>query len=90
MTWQGRPAAMASSSRMPRRGSGRRRCGPALKVNRELVLLYRQIGREILARPREARWGAKVVERLAADLRRELREMAGFLPAQLEVHARLR
>ncbi|WP_263349703.1 PDDEXK nuclease domain-containing protein [Acidicapsa acidisoli] len=47
-------------------------------VNRELVLLYWQIGREILYRQREAGWGAKVVEHLAADLHREFPGMSGF------------
>jgi hypothetical protein len=35
-----------------------------LAVNRELVLLYWQIGRNILARQAEQGWGAKVIERL--------------------------
>jgi predicted nuclease of restriction endonuclease-like (RecB) superfamily len=56
----------------------------ALAVNRELVLLYWQIGREILARQREAGWGAKVIERLAADLRREFPAMTGFSPRNLK------
>lgn len=37
----------------------------ALAVNRELVGLYWQIGRDILARQAEQGWGAKVIERLA-------------------------
>jgi hypothetical protein len=40
-----------------------------LAVNRELVLLYWQIGRDILSRQAEQGWGARVVDRLAADLR---------------------
>ena len=36
-----------------------------LAVNRELVLLYWQIGRDILARQAAQGWGAKVIERLA-------------------------
>lgn len=40
-----------------------------LAVNRELVLLYWQIGRDILARQSRQGWGAKVIERLAQDLR---------------------
>ena len=47
-------------------------------VNRELILLYWQIGREILERQRRARWGAKVIERLAADLHREFPGTSGF------------
>ena len=33
----------------------------ALAVNREIVLLYWQIGREILQRQQEEGWGAKVI-----------------------------
>ncbi len=40
-----------------------------LAVNRELVLLYWNIGRDVLARQAEQGWGAKVVDRLAKDLR---------------------
>jgi hypothetical protein len=47
-------------------------------VNRELILLYWHIGREILERQRLAGWGAKVIERLAADLHREFPGMTGF------------
>jgi len=50
----------------------------ALAVNRELILLYWQIGREILGRQRQAGWGGKVIERLAADLRAEFPDMQGF------------
>ncbi|GIX46030.1 MAG: hypothetical protein KatS3mg131_0241 [Candidatus Tectimicrobiota bacterium] len=52
----------------------------ALAANRELVLLYWQIGREILQRQQQEGWGAKVVERLARDLKREFPEMKGFSP----------
>jgi predicted nuclease of restriction endonuclease-like (RecB) superfamily len=49
-----------------------------LAVNRELVLLYWSIGREILARQHQEGWGAKVIERLASDLHTEFPEMKGF------------
>lgn len=55
----------------------------ALSANRELVLLYWQIGREILKRQREEGWGAKVIERLARDLKREFPEMKGLSRANL-------
>ncbi|PSB13267.1 DUF1016 domain-containing protein, partial [filamentous cyanobacterium CCP2] len=42
----------------------------AIAVNRELVLLYWQIGRDILHRQQQQGWGAKVVDRLAKDLQR--------------------
>ncbi|MGZ8916403.1 MAG: DUF1016 N-terminal domain-containing protein, partial [Methylobacter sp.] len=41
----------------------------ARSVNRELVLLYWQIGCDILQRQANEGWGAKVIERLAHDLR---------------------
>lgn len=50
----------------------------ALNVNRELVLLYWQVGREIRARQGAAGWGAKVIERLSHDLRLAFPEMKGF------------
>ena len=49
-----------------------------LAVNRELVLRYWQIGRDILARQALQGWGAKVIERLAHDLRAAFPEMKGF------------
>jgi predicted nuclease of restriction endonuclease-like (RecB) superfamily len=41
----------------------------SVSVNRELVLLYWRIGRDILARQERENWGAKVIDRLAADLK---------------------
>ena len=55
----------------------------ALAVNRELVLLYWQIGSDILARQAAQGWGAKVIERLAHDLRTAFPEMKGFSRANL-------
>lgn len=55
-----------------------------LVVNRELVLLYWQIGRDILARQAEQGWGAKVIERLAHDLRAAFPDMKGFSPRNLK------
>lgn len=55
----------------------------ALAVNRELVLLYWQIGQDILARQSAQGWGAKVIERLSQDLRSAFPEMKGFSRANL-------
>ena len=55
----------------------------SVTVNQELVLLYWGIGREILTRQREGGWGAKVIERLANDLRREFPDMQGLSPRNL-------
>jgi predicted nuclease of restriction endonuclease-like (RecB) superfamily len=56
----------------------------ALSVNRELVLLYWQIGRDILQRQQQQGWGAKVIDRLSADLRQAFPEMKGFSPRNLK------
>ena len=56
----------------------------SLAVNRELVLLYWGIGRDILARQKEQGWGAKIIDRLAADLRQEFPEVTGFSPRNLK------
>jgi len=50
----------------------------SLAVNRELIQLYWQIGQDILQRQAEQGWGAKVIERLAHDLRTAFPEMKGF------------
>ncbi len=55
-----------------------------LAVNRELVVLYWQIGRDILARQGEQGWGAKVIDRLAEDLRQAFPAMKGFSPRNLK------
>src|SRR6266852_7030236 len=55
-----------------------------LAVHRELVLLYWQVGRDILIRQQQQGWGAKVVDRLAADLQRAFPEMKGFSSRNLK------
>lgn len=54
-----------------------------LAVNRELVQLYWQIGNDILIRQARQGWGAKVIERLAHDLRTAFPDMKGFSRANL-------
>jgi predicted nuclease of restriction endonuclease-like (RecB) superfamily len=55
-----------------------------LAVNRELVPLYWSIGQEILARQRSEGWGAKVIDSLSQDLRREFPHMQGLSPRDLK------
>ncbi|MHB1529930.1 MAG: alpha/beta fold hydrolase [Acidiferrobacteraceae bacterium] len=55
----------------------------AVAVNKELILLYWQIGREILDRQEHQGWGAKVIGQLADDLRREFPEMKGLSRSNL-------
>jgi len=61
--------------------AAQQRATPA--VNRELVLLYWQIGNDILTRQAQQGWGAKVIERLAHDLRTAFPEMKEFSLANL-------
>jgi predicted nuclease of restriction endonuclease-like (RecB) superfamily len=56
----------------------------ALAVNQELVLLYWQIGKEILTRQQVEGWGSKVIERLASDLHLEFPDMRGLSPRNLK------
>ncbi|WP_276668164.1 PDDEXK nuclease domain-containing protein [Thalassolituus oleivorans] len=56
----------------------------SLRVNQELVLLYWQIGQDILTRQAQQGWGAKVIERLAHDLRTAFPKMKGFSPRNLK------
>jgi predicted nuclease of restriction endonuclease-like (RecB) superfamily len=50
----------------------------SLAVNHELVSLYWNVGREILTRQQQLGWGAKVIDRLAADLRHAFPGLKGF------------
>lgn len=49
-----------------------------LAANAEQIRLYHDIGRELLDRQRRLGWGAKVVERLSADLREAFPDMRGL------------
>ena len=55
-----------------------------LAANRELLALYWDIGRLILDRQRNEGWGAKVIDRLSADLQREFPGQQGFSPRNLK------
>lgn len=50
----------------------------ALSVNSELVLLYWRMGRKLLEQQAREGWGAQVIDRLSADLRRTFPSMKGF------------
>ena len=56
----------------------------AVAVNGEMVGLYWQIGRDILTRQEHEGWGTKVIDRLAADLRRAYPDMTGLSPRNLK------
>jgi predicted nuclease of restriction endonuclease-like (RecB) superfamily len=50
----------------------------AMTANAAMVLMYWEIGRIILARQEAEGWGAKVIDRLSADLREAFPEMQGL------------
>ena len=50
----------------------------ARAVNRDMILLYWDIGRGIVEKQKEQGWGKSVVDRLAADLRKEFPDISGF------------
>lgn len=56
----------------------------ARAVNSELIGLYWRIGREIRARQQTLGWGAKIVDRISADLRTEFPDTEGFSPRNLK------
>jgi predicted nuclease of restriction endonuclease-like (RecB) superfamily len=55
-----------------------------IAVNRELILLYWSIGKDVLERQGREGWGAKVIDRLAQDLSRELPGTSGFSARNLK------
>lgn len=55
-----------------------------LAANSAMILLYWDIGRMILERQDREGWGAKVIDRLAADLRGAFPDMRGLSPRNLK------
>lgn len=56
----------------------------SLSINRELVILYWSLGRDILDRQEREGWGAKVIDRLANDLGGTFPEMTGLSARNLK------
>jgi hypothetical protein len=55
-----------------------------LSANSEMILMYWDIGRMIHERQQHEGWGAKVVPKLAQDIRNELPEVKGFSQRNLK------
>jgi predicted nuclease of restriction endonuclease-like (RecB) superfamily len=60
------------------------RAQAVLAANVELVRLYHHVGTEILARQARQGWGAKVIDRLSADLSDAFPEMKGLSTRNLK------
>ena len=58
-----------------------RKVGPLTSA---MVMLYRDIGGLILERQEREEWGAKVIDRLSADLREAFPDMRGLSPRNLK------
>ena len=52
-------------------------------VNQELILLYWDIGQEIVEKLSKLGWGESVIDRLSQDLIDEFPEVSGFSPRNL-------
>ena len=61
-----------------------RRVTALQKVNVEQILLYWQLGQRILIKQQQAGWGAKVIDRLSQDLKKQLPALSGFSPRNLK------
>lgn len=55
-----------------------------MAANVAMVILYWDIGRMILDRQEKEGWGAKVIDRLSADLRKAFPDMQGLSPRNLK------
>jgi predicted nuclease of restriction endonuclease-like (RecB) superfamily len=61
------------------------RLSAARAVNCDLILLYWDIGREIVEKQQTLGWGESVVEMVSADLQRAFPQMTGFSPLVAEI-----
>jgi predicted nuclease of restriction endonuclease-like (RecB) superfamily len=60
------------------------RLSAVMTANSAMVLLYWDIGHMILERQQQSGWGAKIIDRLADDLRDAYPDMKGFSPRNLK------
>jgi hypothetical protein len=78
------PSGYASLLRDIKQRIQQGRLQTVLAANSAMVLLYWDIGRAILERQGQEGWGAKVIDRLATDLRRAFPDMRGLSPRNLK------
>lgn len=80
----GLPPTYATTLREIKKRVAKARISTVLAANAAMVSLYWDIGQIILARQGEEGWGAKVIDRLAFDLREAFPEMDGFSSRNLK------
>lgn len=78
------PADYASLLTEIRQRIRQERLRVVLASNAAMVLLYWDIGQRILDKQNAQGWGAKIIDRLAADLRDAFPDMKGFSPRNLK------
>lgn len=61
----------------------KQRISVILNANSSMIYLYWNIGRAILKKQEEEGWGAKVIDRMAKDLKDSFAEMSGFSPRNI-------
>ena len=55
-----------------------------ISANANMILLYWDIGKSILEKQENEGWGAKVIDRMSVDLKKEFPAMKGFSPRNLK------
>jgi len=78
------PAGYAEALAEIKHRIGQERLRVVMAANSAMVLLYWGIGRLILDRQEREGWGAKVIDRLSADLREAYPDMRGLSPRNLK------
>lgn len=58
-----------------------------LSVNKEMLILYWQIGKIIIEQRKTQKWGSKIIEQLAKDLKSEFNTIKGFSSTNLKYMA---
>ena len=62
----------------------KQRVSVVMNANADMICLYWNIGRAILAKQEEEGWGAKVIDRMAKDLKEAFPGMSGFSPRNIK------
>ncbi len=60
------------------------RISVVMKANSSMICLYWTIGKAILEKQEEEGWGAKVIDRMAKDLKEAFPDMPGFSPRNIK------
>ncbi|HRZ97093.1 MAG TPA: PDDEXK nuclease domain-containing protein [Paludibacter sp.] len=55
----------------------------SLSVNSELIMLYWDLGKQIIEKQEKSRWGSGFIDQLSKDLKTEFPEMSGFSRSNL-------